>query len=69
MKAMAYFDAYLPLAILAGLFGLFAAANESLCVVILIDIVGAAKLDEAYGLLLLLQGVANLLGPPTAGLR
>ena len=67
MMAMAFFDAYLPLIILAGSFGLFVAANESLCVVILIDIVGEDKLEGAYGLLLFLQGVANLIGPPTAG--
>ena len=61
------FTEYIPLAVLAGLFGLFSAANEAMCSIILIEVVGLANLNQAYGVVMMLQGIANLIGPPVAG--
>ena len=61
------FASYTMLAVLAGLFGLFSAANEAMCSIILIDIVGIKNLNQAYGIIMMLQGIANLVGPPVAG--
>lgn len=52
---------------LAGGFGLFIAANYSLTSIILVELITLERFTNAYGLLLLVQGVANLVGPPLAG--
>ncbi|EDS33475.1 monocarboxylate transporter [Culex quinquefasciatus] len=61
------FTDYLSLSVLAGAFGLFIAANYSLTSIILVELITLEKFTNAYGLLLLVQGVANLVGPPLAG--
>ncbi|XP_061712871.1 uncharacterized protein LOC133521814 [Cydia pomonella] len=58
---------YLGLASASGLFGAFIAANYSLTSIILVEQITLEKFTNAYGLLLLMQGVANLIGPPLAG--
>ena len=58
---------YVPMVVLAGLFGLFSAATEALCSVIIADIIGVDRLTDAFGIVMFLQGVANLIGPPFAG--
>ena len=58
---------YTGLATASGLFGLSIAANYSLAAVILVDLISLERFVNAYGLLLLFQGVANLVGPPLAG--
>ena len=62
------FTEYPPLAVLAGFFGLFSAANEAMCSIILIQVVGLRNLNQSYGVIMMLQGIANLVGPPVAGL-
>lgn len=52
---------------LSGLFGLFIAANYALTSVILVELISLERFTNAYGLLLLVQGIANLIGPPLAG--
>ena len=44
------FTEYPPLAVLAGLFGLFSAANEAMCS-ILIQVVGLDNLNQSYGVI------------------
>lgn len=61
------FKTYEALSILSGLFGLFIAANYSLTSVILVELITLERFTNAYGLLLLMQGIANLIGPPLAG--
>lgn len=51
----------------SGLFGLFIAANYALTSIILVELITLDRFTNAYGLLLLVQGVANLVGPPLAG--
>lgn len=58
---------YSALAAAAGSFGGFIAANYSLTSIILVEMITLEKFTNAYGLLLLIQGVANLVGPPLAG--
>lgn len=48
-------------------FGFTIGAYVGLTSVILVDLLGLEKLTNAFGLLLLFQGIASLLGPPLAG--
>ncbi|XP_046586395.1 monocarboxylate transporter 5 isoform X1 [Neodiprion lecontei] len=48
-------------------FGVTAGAYVGLTSVILVDLLGLDRLTNAFGLLLLFQGLASLLGPPIAG--
>ncbi|KPJ03688.1 Monocarboxylate transporter 12 [Papilio xuthus] len=65
--AMPLLRGYVPLAAAAGAFGAAIAANYSLTSIILVEQITLEKFTNAYGLLLLIQGVANLAGPPLAG--
>lgn len=51
----------------AGAFGFLIAANYSLTCIILVELISLERFTNAYGLLLLVQGVANLVGPPLGG--
>lgn len=55
------------LGVVSGLFGLFIAANYALTSIILVELISLDRFTNAYGLLLLVQGIANLVGPPLAG--
>ena len=46
----------------------FSSANYALTSPILVNLVSLEQFSNAYGFLLLVQGVSNLLGPPFAGL-
>lgn len=48
-------------------FGFLIGAYVGLTSVILVDLLGLEKLTDAFGLLLLFQGIATLAGPPLAG--
>lgn len=61
------FNNYIALCAISGAFGLFIAANYSLTCIILVELITLERFTNAYGLLLLVQGVANLVGPPLAG--
>lgn len=58
---------FTSLGVISGAFGLFIAANYSLTSIILVEIITIERFTNAYGLLLLVQGIANLGGPPLAG--
>jgi len=58
---------YYALCVMAGLYGLCISANYALTSPILINLVSLEQFSNAYGFLLLVQGVSNLLGPPFAG--
>ncbi|XP_071438568.1 monocarboxylate transporter 12-like [Hetaerina americana] len=58
---------YYSLCMISGAFGLFIAANYSLTSIILVELISLERFTNAYGLLLLVQGIANLIGPPLAG--
>jgi len=58
---------YEALSVVSGAFGLLIAANYSLTSIILVELIAIDRFTNAYGLLLLVQGVANLIGPPLGG--
>ncbi|XP_060076105.1 monocarboxylate transporter 12-like [Ylistrum balloti] len=55
------------LCLLAACYGIFVSANYVLSTVLLVQYLGMDKLTNAYGLTMLLQGIANMIGPPVAG--
>ena len=52
---------------LTAVYGFAISANYSLVSVILVELISLDSFTQAYGLLLLLQGIASLLGPPIVG--
>jgi MFS transporter, MCT family, solute carrier family 16 (monocarboxylic acid transporters), member 14 len=58
---------YYSLAIYAAVFGATIGAYVGLTSVVLVDLLGLDKLTNAFGLLLLFQGIASFVGPPIAG--
>lgn len=58
---------YPLLIVYAILFGVFIGVYVSLTSVVLVDLLGIEKLTNSFGLLLLFQGMATLIGPPIAG--
>ncbi|XP_076248341.1 monocarboxylate transporter 9 [Calliopsis andreniformis] len=60
-------SSYYSLCAISGAFGLFIGANYSLTSIILVELITLERFTNAYGLLLLVQGIANLMGPPLAG--
>ncbi|GAU87242.1 hypothetical protein RvY_00124 [Ramazzottius varieornatus] len=58
---------FVTLAIFAAVFGIFIGAFVTLTPVILVDLFGLERLTNAFGILLLFQGIASFVGPPIAG--
>ncbi|XP_057672845.1 monocarboxylate transporter 12 isoform X3 [Diorhabda carinulata] len=65
--ASAFCSTFYTLAIYSAVFGFTAGAYVGLTSVILVDLLGLESLTNAFGLLLLFQGIASLVGPPIAG--
>ncbi|KAF5289772.1 hypothetical protein FQA39_LY03689 [Lamprigera yunnana] len=65
---MLFTDTYILLIISAACFGLFFSSNYSFTPALVVDIISLDKFTNAYGLILMSQGIGNLLGPPIAGL-
>ncbi|KAJ8918197.1 hypothetical protein NQ315_014064 [Exocentrus adspersus] len=63
----AFCTSFYSLAIYGAVFGFTIGAYVGLTSVILVDLLGLEKLTNAFGLLLLFQGIASLIGPPIAG--
>lgn len=55
------------LAIYAATFGFTIGAYVALRTVILVDLLGLEKLNNAFGLLMLFEGIATFIGPPIVG--
>ena len=60
-------NSYHGLVLLSSLYGLTISANYALVSVILVDLISLDNFTIGYGLLLLVQGIASLIGPPLAG--
>lgn len=58
---------FYALAIYSTVFGFLIGAYVGLTSVILVDLLGLEKLTNAFGLLLLFQGISSFLGPPIVG--
>ncbi|OWA50050.1 putative Monocarboxylate transporter 12 [Hypsibius exemplaris] len=68
MCVMFLCDNALKLQLFATFFGTFIGAFVTLTPVILVDLFGIERLTNAFGILLLFQGIAAFAGPPLAGL-
>lgn len=64
---MLFTSNYPMLLISAASFGLFFSSNYSFTPAILVELISLDNFTNAYGLILLSQGIGNLLGPPIAG--
>ncbi|KAG8034366.1 hypothetical protein G9C98_007442 [Cotesia typhae] len=62
-----YCDSFVSFAVYTSVFGFTVGAYVGLTSVILVDLLGLERLTNAFGLVLLFQGIASLLGPPIAG--
>lgn len=58
---------FYSLGVYAAVYGFTIGAYVGLTSVILVDLLGLEKLTNAFGLLLLFQGIASFIGPPLAG--
>jgi MFS family permease len=56
-----------PQAVFCAVFGITSGAYVGLTSVVLVDLLGLDKLTNAFGLLLLFQGIASVMGPPIIG--
>lgn len=63
----AFCTTYTTLVIYAAVFGASIGAYVGLTSVVLVDLLGLDKLTNAFGLVLMFQGIASLAGPPIAG--
>ncbi|XP_039281070.1 monocarboxylate transporter 13 [Nilaparvata lugens] len=63
----AFCNTFVQFSIYATVFGFTIGAYVGLTSVILVDLLGLDRLTNAFGLLLLFQGIASLVGPPIAG--
>ena len=60
-------NTYSMLCVSAASYGFFISGNYSLTTIILVELLGMERLTNAYGISMLAEGVANLIGPPLAG--
>lgn len=58
---------FFPMSVLYAGYGFFISANFALTTVILVELLGMNRLTNAFGIVSLAQGIANLVGPPLAG--
>lgn len=63
-----FIESYIGMVGLAILFGITFASQFSFTPIILVRLVNLDDFTCAYGLVLLVQGIGNLVGPPIAGL-
>eukprot|EP00090_Calanus_glacialis_P045682 TRINITY_DN8647_c0_g1_i7.p1 TRINITY_DN8647_c0_g1~~TRINITY_DN8647_c0_g1_i7.p1 ORF type:complete len:613 (-),score=103.83 TRINITY_DN8647_c0_g1_i7:379-2217(-) len=54
-------------AVYCAIFGITSGAYVGLTSVVLVDLLGLEKLTNAFGLLLMFQGIASVIGPPVIG--
>lgn len=58
---------YVQLCAFTASYGFFISANYTLTTILLVNLLGMDKLTNAYGIEMLSEGIANLIGPPLAG--
>jgi len=67
MGLSVFCQTYTTQAIYCAIFGITSGAYVGLTSVVLVDLLGLDKLTNAFGLLLLFQGIASVIGPPIIG--
>ena len=60
---------YTAQAFFCAVFGITSGAYVGLTSVVLVDLLGLDNLTNAFGLLLLWQGIASVIGPPFIGMK
>ena len=68
MGLSVFCTSYTSQAIYCAIFGVSSGAYVGLTSVVLVDLLGLDKLTNAFGLLLLFQGIASVMGPPITGI-
>ena len=69
MGASVFCTDYTTQAVYCAIFGVTSGAYVGLTSVVLVDLLGLDKLTNAFGLLLMFQGIASVIGPPIIGER
>ena len=67
MALSPFMATYYLQAIYCAIFGITSGAYVGLTSVVLVDLLGLDKLTNAFGLLLMFQGIASVMGPPVIG--
>ena len=67
MGASVFCTDYWTQVVYCAIFGVTSGAYVGLTSVVLVDLLGLDKLTNAFGLLLLFQGIASVIGPPIIG--
>ena len=62
-----WYNSYAALAAFTAAYGFFISANYTLTTILLVNLLGMDKLTNAYGIEMLAEGAANLIGPPLSG--
>ena len=68
LAIMPWIQIYFGIAAMAALYGFTISANYALVSVILVNLISLDSFTNAYGLMLLAQGIGSLVGPPIAGI-
>lgn len=67
MAVSSFMNDYTSQVIYCAIFGITSGAYVGLTSVVLVDLLGLDKLTNAFGLLLLFQGISSVIGPPLIG--
>ena len=67
MGLSVFCNTYISQAVYCAIFGVTSGAYVGLTSVVLVDLLGLDKLTNAFGLLLMFQGIASVIGPPIIG--
>lgn len=67
MGLSVFMNTYTTQAVYCAIFGVTSGAYVGLTSVVLVDLLGLDKLTNAFGLLLMFQGIASVIGPPIIG--
>lgn len=67
MGLSVFCNTYHTQAVYCAIFGITSGAYVGLTSVVLVDLLGLDKLTNAFGLLLMFQGIASVIGPPVIG--
>ena len=67
MSLSPFMTTYNLQAVYCAIFGITSGAYVGLTSVVLVDLLGLDKLTNAFGLLLMFQGIASVIGPPVIG--
>ena len=65
--ASIWMNTYASLVLYAAVFGSMSGAYVGLTSVVLVDLLGMERLTNAFGLVLMFQGIASCVGPPLCG--